>query len=105
MHFLLCNLQVTDFLIKTFSMFTRGHQVHIYFIEMKQLFQISTVISAFMYFSLFCAKKDIDNINGIKVRKKKCYSQKFILNTNNGRVGVDFCMCSDRVTGCDSPRQ
>lgn len=87
-------------------MFTRGHQVHLYFLEMKQ---IPTVISAFVYFSLFCAKKDITNINGIKVKeedreKKPCYSQKFILDVNNGKVGVEFSMCFDRVTGFDSPR-
>lgn len=70
-------------------MFTRGHQGHIYFIEMKQLFQISTVISAFIYFSLFCAKKDIANINGIKVRKKKMLFTKIYLRYQQweGRSG------------------
>lgn len=70
-------------------MFTRGHQVHIYFKEMKQLFQISTVISAFIYFSLFCAKKDITNINGIKVREKKMLFTKIYLRYQQweGRSG------------------
>lgn len=52
-------------------MFTMGHLIYIYFVEIKQLFRIPTVTSTFIYFSLLCARKDITNMNLYKSQRER----------------------------------